>query len=211
MRLMDNSVESKSIGDHDWHSKQYVDDWISRDVTRDDERRPILRQMIEAAPYARDADIAVLDVGAGYGIVAEEVLIAFPRARVTLQDYSLPMLDHSRNRLARYADRLSFAVADFHDDDWPAKVGGPFELIVSGLAVHNLHTQAAITAAYRAINGLLKPGGIFLDYDLAIVRGGIDTHLDWMRGAGFEGVRCTWKDDKAPFAIMTAVGGATTK
>jgi hypothetical protein len=103
-------------------------------------------------------------------------------------------------------------VADLYESDWPAKVGGPFEMVVSGLAIHNLHTEAAINAVYRAINDLLKPGGIFLNYDLVgIVPGGIDTHLRWLRGAGFDDVRCQWKDNKSPFAIMIALAGARTK
>jgi len=92
---------------HDWQSADYVSGWIEHDVARDPERRPLLRQMLSSAPFARDAALAVLDVGAGYGVVTEEVLGAFPRARVTLQDYSPAMLDQARRRLAGRADRLS--------------------------------------------------------------------------------------------------------
>ena len=67
-----------SVDHHDWHSPSYVDQWITRDVTRDEERRVRLRQMLAAAPFAADAEIAVLDVGGGYGVVTEEVLRAFP-------------------------------------------------------------------------------------------------------------------------------------
>ena len=70
-----------SVDHHDWHSASYVDEWIARDVTRDEERRLRLRQMLAAAPYAVEGEITVLDVGGGYGVVSEEVLRAFPRAR----------------------------------------------------------------------------------------------------------------------------------
>jgi hypothetical protein len=76
---------------HDWHSKAYVDDWIKHDATRDEERRPRIRQMVALAALPQSAGISVLDVGAGYGFVTEEVLRAFPAARVTLQDFSEPM------------------------------------------------------------------------------------------------------------------------
>ncbi len=62
---------------HDWHSTEYVSEWIARDVTRDDERRPLLRQMLASAGLPHDAAPDVLDVGAGYGAVTEEVLRAF--------------------------------------------------------------------------------------------------------------------------------------
>ena len=90
-------------GHHDWHSQEYVDHWIDHDLTRDDERRPVLRDMMQHAPFPADAAVEVLDIGAGYGIVSEEALKAFPNARVTLLDYSAPMLEHARRRLSAYA------------------------------------------------------------------------------------------------------------
>jgi len=85
---------------HDWHSQTYVDYWIKRDESRDEERRPRIRQMIEMAKLPYEAELAVLDVGAGYGFITEEVLRAFPRARVTLQDFSDLMLARAREQLA---------------------------------------------------------------------------------------------------------------
>src|ERR1700719_2351979 len=52
---------------HDWHSTDYVAAWITRDAARDPKRRPLLRQMLSFAPFPRDAELGVLDVGAGYG------------------------------------------------------------------------------------------------------------------------------------------------
>jgi hypothetical protein len=48
------------------HSADYVADWIVHDTARDPER-PRLQQMLEMAPFPRDAALEVLDVGAGYG------------------------------------------------------------------------------------------------------------------------------------------------
>jgi ubiquinone/menaquinone biosynthesis C-methylase UbiE len=77
---------------HDWQSQSYVAHWIERDVARADERRAFLDRMLAAVPFDRDAGIAVLDVGAGSGIVSQAVVRTFPRARLTLQDFSGPML-----------------------------------------------------------------------------------------------------------------------
>ena len=74
--MKERSAE-KQRGEHEWHSREYVDDWIARDVTRDSERRPVLRTMLGIAPFPPEAEIDVLDIGAGYGLVSEEVLRIF--------------------------------------------------------------------------------------------------------------------------------------
>jgi hypothetical protein len=45
--------------------------------------------------------------------VSDVVLGALPYALVTLQDYSAPMLDQARSRLAAYGDRVRFEMRDF--------------------------------------------------------------------------------------------------
>ena len=185
---------------HDWQSADYVAGWIDHDIARDPERRPLLRKMLALAPFARDAQLEVLDVGGGYGVVTEEVLAAFPKARVTLQDYSLAMLDQARRRLGGHHDRLSFVLADLTDPAWPQHVGRPFDLAVSAIVLHNLGGRDKIFACYPAIQGLLRPGGCFLNCDRFI--DGVDGHLTALRAAGFGSVECTWRDP--PRAIVVA-------
>jgi tRNA (cmo5U34)-methyltransferase len=184
---------------HDWHSDQYVADWIVHDTARDPERRPRLQSMIAEAPFPRDAEFAVLDVGAGYGAVTEEVLKAFPRARVTLQDYSQPMLAEAQRRLAGHAAQLRYVTSDLSDPNWASGVGGPFDLAVSAIALHNLRDAAKIFACYRTIHDLLRPGGRLLDYDLFFE--GVEAHIAELRDAGFT-VECPWQE--APRAILIA-------
>lgn len=186
---------------HDWHSQEYVSDWISEDTARDPVRRPRLRDMLQAAPFARDARLAVLDVGAGYGAVTEELLRIFPAAEVTLQDYSEPMLAAARRRLAAHEGQLRVVTADLTDPQWPKRVGGPFDLATSAIVLHNLRDDAKIFACYRAIHELLKPGGWFLDYDLFF--DGVESHLAAMRDAGFTKVECRWQEQ--PHATVAAV------
>jgi ubiquinone/menaquinone biosynthesis C-methylase UbiE len=204
---MTATPESRSTGEHEWHSADYVDWWITRDQSRDAERRQRLREMLSHAPAAPDAALAVLDVGGGYGVVTEEVLGAFPQARVTLQDYSAPMLEAARRRLGSDAGRVAFVLADLTDPGWAGRViaqgGGPFDLVVSAIAIHNLRDVAAIAACYRGIAGVLKPGGRFLDYDLFFDDiGGIEHHIALLRGAGFARVECLWQ--QAPLATIAA-------
>lgn len=186
---------------HDWHSHHYVDEWIGKDVTRDDERRPRLRRMLSFAPFSADAPIEALDIGAGYGVVAQEVLEAFAHARVTLQDYSAPMFEQAKRRLAPYAARARYVASDFSLPAWTESLGGPFDLAVSAIAIHNLREPELIARVYRDVRGLLKSNGTFLNYEL-IVRVGLESHLEWLRQAGFARVNCPWQEDRV--AILAA-------
>ncbi len=201
--------QARSVSEHDWHSPSYVDWWIARDQDRDAVRRQRLQAMLSHAKVAADAEISVLDVGGGYGVVTEEVLSAFPRARVTLQDYSEPMLAEARQRLAvAYAGRTEFALADLREPSWVDRVGGPFDLAVSAIAIHNLRDIAAIAGAYRGIARVLKPGGLFLDYDLFFESiGGLARQTQLLREAGFASVECLWQE--APLATVLAQTAAS--
>src|SRR5262249_40883980 len=124
--------------EHDWNSLEYVDRWIARDRARDAMRRPVLQVMLKAAPFAADAALDVLDIAGGYGAVTDEVLRAFPNARVTLHDFSAPMLQRAGERFAASGARVRCAQADLSDPGWTKAVGGPFDLAVSAIAIHNL-------------------------------------------------------------------------
>src|SRR6266849_1521950 len=200
---MANRFNDRPIGEHDWHSREYVDNWIERDVTRDNVRRPLLQQMLTLAPFAPEAEINVLDVGAGYGLVSEQVLRMFPHARLTLQDYSGPMFDHARSRLRLHRSKIVYVLSDLREPGWSSELEAPFDLIVSGLAIHNLREQSLMQACYRSIYQLLRPTGIFLDYDLfGLVDGGVASHRRWLHEAGFERTECTWQEP--PLGIIAA-------
>jgi ubiquinone/menaquinone biosynthesis C-methylase UbiE len=185
---------------HDWHSTDYVSGWISHDAARDPERRPLLRQMLSLAAFPPDTELKVLDVGAGYGVVTEEVLRAFPAAFVTLQDYSQPMLDRAKERLVAHRNRLSFVQCDLTDPAWSRQVGGPFDLAVSAIALHNLADPRKVFACYRAIHDLLRPRGYFLNCDRFVE--GVEQHLIELHAAGFDCVECPWQEP--PRAITVA-------
>jgi ubiquinone/menaquinone biosynthesis C-methylase UbiE len=191
---------------HDWGSPAYVEEWIKQDLQRDEERRLRIREMLSLAPVPQTGAIDVLDVGGGYGVVTEEVLRTFPQARVILQDYSQSMLDHARQRLSDYAGRVSYVLADLCDPSWPHRVDGPFDLIVSSYAIHNLRDPEPIRACYRAIAGLLKAGAPFLHYDIFDHAGGVVLHSNLLRESGFARVNCVWQ--QTPDAIMVAYSQA---
>jgi ubiquinone/menaquinone biosynthesis C-methylase UbiE len=186
---------------HDWHSNEYVSEWIAHDEAREPVRFGRLHEMLAAAPFPRESPIAVLDVGAGYGAVTEELLKVYPAARVTLQDYSEPMLAEAKKRLAARAGQLRYVTCDLTDPAWAGQVGGPFDLAMSAIALHNLRDNAQIFACYRAICGLLKPGGWFIEEDL-FFNDGLAAHMSAMQAGGFAAVECRWQDERR--AIVAA-------
>jgi 2-polyprenyl-3-methyl-5-hydroxy-6-metoxy-1,4-benzoquinol methylase len=187
---------------HHWESADYVRGWLARDAGRQGERAPIVARLIAAVPFARDAAIEVLDVGGGAGAISEAVLEAFPNAAVTVQDFSPHMLAAARERLLRHSARLHTVLSDLADPAWIKIAGGPFDLAVSGIAIHNLHEMAAIAACYDGVRSLLKNGGAFIDYDHFDRVGGVPLHQHMLKVAGFASADVLWHEH--PTAVIKA-------
>ena len=188
---------------HDWHSDSYVTHWIERDARRTAERQPFIEALLAAVPFPPDAPIDVLDVGGGGGVLSEAVIDTFPAARLTLQDFSAHMLARARERFATHDRAIRYVQCDLSDPAWTQTVGGPFDLAVSAIAIHNLKDLAAMASCYEAVHGLLKPGGCFLDYDHFDKFGGVPLHQHSMKVAGFSSADPVWH--KHPTAVLKAV------
>jgi ubiquinone/menaquinone biosynthesis C-methylase UbiE len=188
--------------DHKWHSQEYVEEWIASRIQLDEERRPRIREMLSYSSLLPDEAVHVLDIGGGYGVVTEEVLQAFPLAKVTLQDYSQPMLNRAQERLRRFGAQVNYVLSDLRDPSWVHQVDGPFDLAVSAQVIHNLVDHTSIGACYRAIACVLKPGTAFLNYDLVDNVGGVTAQETLLRAAGFHRVECLWYE--SPRAIIAA-------
>jgi tRNA (cmo5U34)-methyltransferase len=176
---------------HDWHEAGYVGEWVAKNEKRT-ERSALIQTMLSQAGVDQGAQVRVLDVGGGYGFVSGEVLKAFPKARVTLQDYSAPMIERAKEHLAAHAAQMSYSHSDLTERDWAKKAamagGGPFDLVVSAIAIHNLGDIGAIATCYKDIHGLLAKGGCFLNCDHVERVGGSDKHVEILRQAGFTSV-----------------------
>jgi tRNA (cmo5U34)-methyltransferase len=97
----------------------------------------------------------VLDLGAGTGLLAGRVAAAHPGARVTLLDGAPAMLERARAALGSGHD---YVVADLAGE-LPA---GPWDAVVSALAIHHLPHEAQRDLLARVHAGL-RPGGVFVD------------------------------------------------
>ena len=178
-------VVPREHGEHKWESEAYVADWIARDVTRDDMRRPLLRRAVNLLPFASNASIRILDVGAGYGALTQQALEQFPHAEIVYHDFSAPMLAAARTRLAWAGDRVTYVASDLHVPQWTAALPAPFDAVVSAIAIHNLRNPQRIREIYREIEDLVRPGGAFIQYELVFPQGRLTrAAYERDRGAG---------------------------
>jgi tRNA (cmo5U34)-methyltransferase len=146
-------------------SRQGVTWFVENAETIIPHRREQLRLLAELIPSPCDAEIAVLDLGAGFGAVTEQVLTRYVNASVTCVDGSVEMVRMERERMAKYGARMRFCHADLADAAWRRAVDGSFEAAVSAVAIHHLSDERK-RALYREVYDLLGPGGVFLNNDL---------------------------------------------
>lgn len=105
-------------------------------------------------------DAAVLDLGAGTGLMSALLLTRMPKAQVTLLDASANMLAEAKKKLAgRIRD---IREADMVAADLGAPLGGPWNAVMSALAIHHL-SQDDKRSLFRNIFAALRPGGIFVN------------------------------------------------
>jgi tRNA (cmo5U34)-methyltransferase len=133
----------------------------------------------------------VLELGVGTGETAQRVLARHPEAALVGVDSSPEMLAHARARLPEADLRLARL-----EDPLPA---GPFDVVVSALAVHHLDGPGKADL-FRRVAAVLAPGGRFVIGDLVVpddpadvvtaIDGVYDTpssaaeQLAWLRAAG---------------------------
>jgi tRNA (cmo5U34)-methyltransferase len=150
-----------------------------------------LQETIADATVGRDVD-RVLDLGTGTGETARAVLARHPGARLIGIDENDDMLAAARDALPR----TDLRVLRLED----ALPEGPFDVVVSALAVHHLEGTGKADL-FRRVTRVLRPGGRFVLGDVVVPVDPADAitpldaaydrpsplgvQLDWLRDAGF--------------------------
>ncbi|MGA8940381.1 MAG: methyltransferase domain-containing protein [Acidobacteriaceae bacterium] len=99
----------------------------------------------------------ILDLGAGTGILTTFVRTWYPAAHIHLMDFSEPMIDLARKRLANDTN-VTFEVADY----FTVPLGENYDAIVSALSIHHLEHPAK-KALFAKIFAALRHGGTFVN------------------------------------------------
>jgi tRNA (cmo5U34)-methyltransferase len=162
---------------------------------------PVFDELQEQAARATEGVEAsrILELGVGTGETARRVLARHPDARFVGLDESDEMLAAAQLDADLRVSRL--------EDPLPE---GPFDLVVSCLAIHHLDSHAK-RDLFRRVAGALRPGGRLVLADVVVpereedavtpTTPGFDRpdrladQLEWLREAGFEPeIRWSWKD-----------------
>ncbi|MHA1775982.1 MAG: class I SAM-dependent methyltransferase [Promethearchaeia archaeon] len=154
--------------------------WANSSVARD-----YLKGSRAAIPFAREqlqiilqivrnihSEVkSILDVGCGDGILGRTLWKQYPSASVTFSDLSTTMLDSVKQEISEFSfqesnSRVHFHKHDMQESDWVDELlqYAPYDVIVSGLAIHHL-THRRKKEIYGDIYDLLAPNGIFLNLE----------------------------------------------
>jgi tRNA (cmo5U34)-methyltransferase len=151
---------------------------------------PDLQEQTAAATRDVPAQ-TILELGIGTGETAKRVLASHPDAQLTAIDSSEEMVERARSAVPQADVRLARL-----QDPLPE---GPFDLVVSALAVHHLDGPGK-QDLFGRIAAALRPGGAFVLADVVVpereedvvtpidgvydMPDRLDDQLAWLRDAG---------------------------
>lgn len=189
-----------------WNPATYLDAMLSE--------IPAYAELQERAVAAGEglAVRQILELGIGTGETARRILDRHPDALLTAIDSSPEMLERAREAVPHADIRLARL-----EDPLPA---GPFELIVSALAVHHLD-GAAKRDLFRRVADALAPGGRFVLADIVVpadpedvvtpidrvmdLPDSADDQREWLRDAGLD-TELLWSDRDLAVLVAAKTG-----
>ncbi|HEY3304454.1 MAG TPA: class I SAM-dependent methyltransferase [Candidatus Binatia bacterium] len=147
-----------------WEDRGFINRWDEQS----DRERGIREMQMKAAvfmiPHPKEQPIRILDVGAGYGALAADILEDRPNASAVCLDGSKEMIKLGRERNGRFAGRIEFVHGVLDAPDWFGVLSGSFNAVVSARALHHL-TRERRQKLFREVYDLLRPGGCFINAD----------------------------------------------
>ena len=186
---MGHSVEGHlklNVADYDTLIRQLVPGYAAMRAAH----MALLRKLLPA-----DRRALVLDLGGGTGALAEAVADTLPQAEVEIWDIDRAMLGIAREHCARFGDRVHYVERSFTEPLTPC------DAVVACIALHHVKDLAVKGAIYRNIFVALKPGGVFLNADLAVAATGVlreFSYAEWTRAMAPHGI--TAEQARAHFA-----------
>ena len=190
--------------DSSWNLGIYPDEIRSEVPFYEELQREVVAQCAVAGVRT------ILELGVGTGETARQVLAVHPQARYVGLDSSEAMLEEARRVLPDGSCELRLQRLE---DELPR---GPFDLVVSALAVHHLD-EAEKADLFGRVRDVTAARGRFVLGDLVVPRvsedvvtavngvydrpSSVDNQLTWLRAVGFA-VEVTW--ERGDLAVLVA-------
>lgn len=126
-------------------------------------RGEMMSALLAAMPFAREAPLRLVDLGAGDGAFAQTLLDAFPSATILALDGSEAMRRAATARLARFGGRARIGSFQLDTIDWWDRLDG-CDVAISSLCLHHLN-DSKTQFLYKAVASRLSARGAFLIAD----------------------------------------------
>lgn len=213
MQPSSTGASGSRIGGFEWQDSDHVAKFLSREDKSEHELA--FEHFAGILPFAADASIQILDLGAGAGAFSTVLLDHFPNASAVLADFSPAMMEAGAESLARFKGRYRYVELDMNGSTWPAELTGPFQAVVSSRAIHHfMNDQKAVifANAFR----LMASGGMIANWDHirkpdntyregsshGLTEASEEDQLAIFRQVGFVDVRTDYRDGSNPRGLF---------
>ncbi|HAM49758.1 MAG TPA: class I SAM-dependent methyltransferase [Nitrospiraceae bacterium] len=152
-------VNTYTVWKNEDHSKAFLEQVRGAIPFSVEQVEIMLRIIGTAVPQVR----RFLDLGCGDGILGRSILSSHPAARGIFVDFSETMISAAKRKCD---GRCEFITTDLAHAEWTEAVRdrGPFDVIVSGFAIHHL-PDTRKRELYQEVFDLLGPEGVFLNLE----------------------------------------------
>ncbi|NED13016.1 class I SAM-dependent methyltransferase [Streptomyces sp. SID9124] len=158
-------------------AKTWVERWEhqqQRYAVDREERFTVISDVVEHLCAGRARPL-LLDLGCGPGSLAARLIRRLPDAEIVAVDRDPVLLELGRTH---YADAARYVDAEIGQENWThaLRLGRGLDAAVSTTALHYLPARALLDT-YRALAGLLRPGGALINGDHFPPEAGPCSHL----------------------------------
>ena len=135
----------------------YYDSWMQRALPN---YHDLFASALDVIPFKQDAEIKILDLGAGTGLFSSHVFKNYPKGQFVLYDLGEKMLEMAKKRFFEHPTQFQYIVGDYRE------INGlnDFDLVISSLSIHHLSDEDK-QRLFSKIFLMLKRGGVFINID----------------------------------------------
>ena len=147
-----------------WKSDEVVKEWAAKANERERARIGHWQTMAKLLPFGKSDEFTFLDLGAGMGAAARNVLDYYPRSTAVLAEFSPQMISEGTRQLAPYGDRFRYVEFDMLAGAWPDAIPTHLDAVITSLCIHHMpHDRKQ--GLFVEIRDHLVPGGWYFNYD----------------------------------------------